>query len=148
MGTTGESAVLVKKPAVLLPKCQLFILHCCCVVAVNGQVEILMRYLTSRKKHICMKPQLLKVRSGQVRASVCFRLSFQFNCAKAWNEFCGDIYLSRFSIKILKNDYSTIFLTVNVINLNVPRHNIVDFSISYVERWLPFHKLWSPVCTI
>jgi hypothetical protein len=67
---------------------------------------------------------------GQVRASVCFRLSFHLKRAKAWNEFCGDIYLSTFSVKILKNDYSTIFLTVNKINLNVPRHNRVDFSIS------------------
>jgi hypothetical protein len=77
--------------------------------------------------------------------------------------------LSRFSVTILKNDYSTMFLTINMINLNVPSHDSVDFSImtnsiscrlstlsglteclintiqcnavSYVERWLHFHNL-------
>jgi hypothetical protein len=66
-----------------------------------------MHCLTSRNKHIKHETSTAE---GQVRASVCFQLSFHFKCAKAWNEFRGDIYLSRFSVNILKNDYSTFFL--------------------------------------
>jgi len=61
---------------------------------------------------------------GQVRASVCFWLSFHLKRAKAWNEFCGDIYLSRFSVKILKNDYSSIFLTINPLALELDIYSL------------------------
>lgn len=101
-----------------------------------------MHCFTSRNKHIMHETSTAE---GQVRACVCFRLSFHFNCAKAWNEFCRHIYLSRFSIKILKNDYSTIFLTVVMIYLNVPRQNIVDFSISQLCGMVPFHNLQPPL---
>lgn len=73
-----------------------------------------------------MKPQLLKVRSGQVFVFGSLFISTVKRHGMDFVETC----LPRFSVKSLKNDYSTIFLTVNMINLNVPRHDSVDFSIS------------------
>jgi hypothetical protein len=75
-----------------------------------------------------MKPQLLKVRSGQVFVFG----SLFISTVQRHGMNSLETYLSRFSVKILKNDYSTIFITVNMINLNIPKHNGVDFSISYL----------------